>query len=131
MRAYINDTWQAQKVTSACRELKKCTRESVTRTSRISCALRLTHSLSSFRFFRFFFADRAAPKVFEIRGRDPHGAGGAKARGGGKSGEAGAIPAESCSLWQLSDEGTRESSSSSQHFESLLETATKNRRSDC
>jgi len=49
----------------------------------------------------FLLADRAAPEGFEIRERDPHGAGGAETRGGGKGGKAGAIPAESCDFWQI------------------------------
>jgi len=45
--------------------------------------------------------DRAAPEGFEIWERDPHGAGGTETRRGGKSGEAGAIPAESRDLRQI------------------------------
>lgn len=49
----------------------------------------------------FFFADRAASKGLEVRGRDSHGAGGAETGGGRKGGEARAIPAESRDLRQI------------------------------
>lgn len=48
-----------------------------------------------------FFADRATPKVLEIRRRDSHGAGGAKTGGGRKGGAARAISTESRDLRQI------------------------------
>lgn len=90
----MNDTGPERYLGVSVRaEGKKYTRESVTRTSRISINVHF--------FLSFFFADRAAAKGLEVRGRDSHGAGGAETGGGRKSGEAGGISTESRDLRQI------------------------------
>jgi len=66
----------------------------------------------------FLSADRAAPKGFKIRKRDPHGAGGTETRGGGKGGETGAIPAESRDLRQIIAKITRRAEAAGSSLES-------------
>lgn len=47
------------------------------------------------------FTDRATTKGEQIRGWDPHGTGGTKARRGGEGRKTSAIQTESSSIWQL------------------------------
>lgn len=94
IQCVMNDTGPESYLGVSVRaEGKKYTRESVTRTSRISINVHF--------FLSFFFADRAAAKGLEVRGRDSHGAGGAETGGGRKSGEAGGISTESRDLRQI------------------------------